>query len=67
MDYEVLQLKKACEEMALKNIILSSRLDDLEARFEHVRMLAFNACETAVKTARVVGDDLQSDAVAPAP
>ena len=43
MEYELLMLRKACEEMALKNVILSSRLDDLEARFEHVRMMAYNA------------------------
>ena len=48
-DYEVLLLKKACEEMALKNIILSSRLDDLESRFEHVRQMAFGACFEVAK------------------
>lgn len=49
MDYEVLMLRKACEEIALKNVMLSMRLDDLEARFEHVRAMAFNACAAIAK------------------
>ena len=60
MEYEVLMLRKACEEFALKNVILSARLDDLEARFEHVRMMAFNAC-AAVSG----GEETNEDPVCP--
>ena len=38
-DYEVLMLRKACEELALKVVILSSRLDDAELRIEQLRAL----------------------------
>lgn len=38
-DYEVLMLRKACEELALKVVILSSRLDDAEVRIEQLRLL----------------------------
>lgn len=37
--YEVLMLRKACEELALKVVILSSRLDDAEVRIEQLRSL----------------------------
>lgn len=37
--YEVLMLRKACEELALKVVILSSRLDDAELRIEQLRSL----------------------------
>lgn len=38
-DYEVLMLRKACEELALRVVILSSRLDDAELRVEQLRSL----------------------------
>ena len=38
-DYEVLMLRKACEELALRVVILSSRLDDAEVRIEQLRSL----------------------------
>ena len=38
-DYEVLMLRKACEELALRVVILSSRLDDAELRIEQLRSL----------------------------
>lgn len=49
MEYETLMLRKACEELALKCVILGSRLDDVEARLEHVRRMAFNAAFEAAK------------------
>ena len=39
LDYEVLMLRKACEELALRVVILSSRLDDAELRIEQLRSL----------------------------
>lgn len=63
LEYEVSILRKACEEMALKNIILSSRIDDLEARFEHVRAMAFNA---ALEVSKLV-DNPDSESVSPSP
>lgn len=61
MDYEVVMLRKACEELALKCVILSSRLDDMDVRLEHVRRMAFNAAFEAAKAtgnpeAEPVGD-----------
>ena len=61
MDYETLMLRKACEELALKCVILGSRLDDVEARLEHVRSMAFNAAFEVAKStgnpeAEPVGD-----------
>lgn len=38
-DYEVLMLKKACEELALSVVILSSRLDDAEVCIGQLRSL----------------------------
>ena len=38
-DYEVLMLRKACEELALRVVIFSSRLDDAELRIEQLRAL----------------------------
>ena len=38
-DFEILMLRKACEELALKVVILSSRLDDAEVRIEQLRSL----------------------------
>ena len=43
MNYEVLLLKKACEELALKVVILSSRLDDAEIRIEQLRAALYSA------------------------
>ncbi len=39
VEFEVLMLRKACEELALKVVILSSRLDDAEVRLEQLRTL----------------------------
>lgn len=49
VDYETLMLRKACEELALKCVILGSRLDDVEASMEHVRRMAFNAAFEVAK------------------
>ena len=38
-EYEVLMLRKACEELALKVVFLSSRLDDAEVRIDQLRAL----------------------------
>lgn len=38
-DFEVLMLRKACEELALRVVILSSRLDDAEVRIDQLRAL----------------------------
>ena len=41
-DYEFLMLRKACEELALRVVILSSRLDDAEMRVEQLRSLVYS-------------------------
>ena len=41
-NYEVLMLRKACEELALQVVILSSRLDDAELRVEQLRSLVYS-------------------------
>lgn len=41
-DYEFLMLRKACEELALRVVILSSRLDDAEMRVEQLRALVYS-------------------------
>ena len=38
-EYEFMMLRKACEELALRVVILSSRLDDAELRIEQLRSL----------------------------
>lgn len=43
MEYETLMLRKACEELALKVVILSSRLDDAETRIEQLRAAVYSA------------------------
>ena len=63
LEYEVTILRRACEELALKNVILSSRLDDLEARFEPLRAMVFNACH---EVAKFTGNP-ESDPVDPVP
>lgn len=62
-EYEVTVLRRACEELALKCVILSSRLDDLESRFEHTRQMAFNAC---FEVAKLKGNP-EGDPVNPVP
>lgn len=42
-NYEVLMLRKACEELALQVVILSSRLDDAEVRIEQLRAALYSA------------------------
>ena len=42
-DYEVLLLRKACEELSLRVVILSSRLDDAELRIEQLRAALYSA------------------------
>ena len=43
MNYETLMLRKACEELALKVVLLSSRLDDAEVRIEQLRAALYSA------------------------
>lgn len=43
MTFETLMLRKACEELALKVVILSSRLDDAEIRIEQLRAALYSA------------------------
>lgn len=51
--WEVSVLRKACAELALRNVILQSRLDDMDERIEHVRKMAFNA---AFEVAKMTGN-----------
>ena len=41
-DYEVMMLRKACEELALRVVFLSSRLDDAELRIEQLRSILYS-------------------------
>lgn len=43
MSYETLMLRKACEELSLQVVILSSRLDDAEVRIEQLRAALYSA------------------------
>ena len=43
MNYETLMLRKACEELALRVVFLSSRLDDAEVRIEQLRAALYSA------------------------
>lgn len=45
MNYDVVLLRRACQDLALENIILKSRLDDVESRLSHVCSIAFEAAE----------------------
>lgn len=43
VSFESLMLRKACEELSLQVVILSSRLDDAEVRIEQLRAALYSA------------------------
>ena len=58
MNYEVLMLKRACEALALKNLLLSARVDELEQSLDHVRLMVNQTCEAVAKGGEADADTL---------
>lgn len=63
LDYQVLLLKKACEELALKVVILSARLDDMSVEVEHAKKLAGDAAWAVAKVGEASEDSVSVDFV----
>ena len=49
MNYDVIRLMRACQDLALQNVLLEQRVQDLEMKIESAREMAFNACHAVVK------------------
>ena len=61
MNYEVLMLKRACEALALKNLILSARVDELEQSLDHVRLMVNQTCAAVAKGGEADEDSVRPD------
>lgn len=57
MKYDVVRLMRACQDLALQNMLLAQRVQDIELRIESVREMAFNACHAVVKAKNEKGTE----------
>lgn len=64
MNCDVIRLLRACQELALQNVLLEQRVLDLETEIESTRKMAFNACHEVVK---IKNEKATEKAVSPSP